>query len=184
VLEVQADAVLVAIMVATDPLTRTQLDAMVLEFVGPQGRVRLAGNTSVDPSERDVLRIDHPRSVEVLQEREHVRLRAARPVIVYVGADRTQVQTFTVDVSGGGMLLAGPDTLRTGEEFQFLLTLGQGEMPVSGSTRVVRIDSAGRRACTFAAISESDRRRVVHFIFECEREERARGLNAERRHGS
>jgi hypothetical protein len=185
VLESTPDALLVAIMVATDPLTRTQLDTIELEFVGPQGRVRLTGTTTIaDPSERDVLRIAEPRSVEVLQEREYVRLRAARPVIVYVGADRMQVESFTVDISGGGMLLAGPDTLRPGDDFQFLLTLAQGEMPVSGTGRVVRIDNTGRRACEFASISESDRRRVVHFIFECQREERARGLQTEQRHGS
>lgn len=185
VLEVSPQALLVAIMVATQPLTRSQLDEMVLEFVGPQGRVRLAGTTSVnDPSERDVLRIENPRSVEVLQEREFVRLRAARPVIVYLGAERMQVESFTVDISGGGMLLAGPDTLRTGEEFQFLLTLAQGEVPVSGSGRVVRIDAMGRRACAFAQIAETERRRLVHYIFECQREERARGLDKERRHGS
>ncbi|HEY2202256.1 MAG TPA: PilZ domain-containing protein, partial [Solirubrobacteraceae bacterium] len=122
-----------------------------------------------------------PRSLEVLQEREYVRIRSARPVLVYAAHDGMRVQSFTVDVSGGGLLLAGPDTLRVGHELTFQLTLTPGVTPVSGKGRVVRVDSQGRLAVEFESISDLDRRRLVRFIFECQRSERRRGLEGDDR---
>ena len=128
-----------------------------------------------------MLTLTAPRSVEVLQEREYVRIRSARPVLVYAAREGMRIQSFTVDVSGGGLLLAGPDTLAIGEELTFSLTLTPGVTPVSGRGRVVRVDPQGRRAVEFESISDLDRRRLVRFIFECQRAERRRGLEEEGR---
>ncbi len=177
VLERGADSLLVAIMVPIGPLSHRDLEGMVLEFVAPQGRVRLTGTTTIeDPSDPDVLRIEAPRSIEVLQEREYVRIMSTRPAIVYGGRDRTQVESYTVDLSGGGFLLAGPDTLKIGEEVRFQLTLTPGVLLISGTGEVVRVDRQGRRAVAFTSITELDRRRLIRFIFECQRAERQRGL--------
>jgi c-di-GMP-binding flagellar brake protein YcgR len=172
------DSLLVAITVPTGELAAAQLQDMILEYASPRGRTTLHGTFAVeDPSEPDVLRMSSPRSVEVLQERNFVRIEAARPVVVYGGAERPKIESFTVDISGGGLLLAGPDTLVIGEDVRFQLSLTAGEPPISGTARVVRIDGRGRRAVEFASISDLDRRRLVHFIFECQRAERHRGLN-------
>jgi hypothetical protein len=177
VLERGEDALLVAIMVPIGPLGHRELEGMVLEFVAPQGRVRLSGTTTIeDPSDPDVLRIQSPRSIEVLQEREYVRIMSTRPAIVYGKRGNTQVESYTVDLSGGGFLLAGPDTLKIGEEVQFQLTLTPGVLLISGTGEVVRVDRMGRRAVAFKSITELDRRRLIRFIFECQRAERQRGL--------
>jgi hypothetical protein len=177
VLERGPDSLLVAIMVPVGRLSNSELDGMVVEFVGPQGRVRLTGTISLeDPSDPDVLRVDAPRSIEVLQEREYVRIMSARPAIVYGGKGRMPVESFTVDISGGGFLLAGPDTLKIGEEVQFQLTLTPGVLQISGTGEVVRVDRQGRRAVAFKSITELDRRRLIRFIFEIQRSERQRGL--------
>ena len=81
----------------------------MLEFVGTQGRVRLSGTaTQESPSDPDVLRIDQPRSIEVLQEREYVRVKTSRPAVITSRRDPMPVESFTIDLSGGGFLLAGP----------------------------------------------------------------------------
>jgi PilZ domain len=184
VLERGPDTLLVAIMVPIEPLSYSQLDGLVLEFVTPHGRVRLTGTATVeDPSDPDVLRIDRPRSVEVMQQREYVRINSARPALVYGGPDRIPIQSYTVDLSGGGFLLAGPDSLRIGDELDFQLTLTPGVLLISGTGKVVRVDGQGRRAVAFTSISELDRRRLIRFIFECQRAERHRGLDTEDRHG-
>src|SRR5271165_5669396 len=147
------------------------------------GRMRLSGTFVIDdPSDPDLLRMLAPRSIDVLQQRSYVRIHAARPVVVYCGADGGQIQSFTVDVSGGGLLLAGPDTLAIGQEIRFQLSITPGEQPVSGTATVVRIDNMGRRAVAFDTISDHDRRRLVRFIFQCQRAERRRGLRPEDRH--
>jgi PilZ domain len=184
VLESAPDSLLVAIMVPSEPMSFKQLEGMVLEFTDQQGRVRLTGAAAIDdPSDPDVLRIDHPRSVEVLQEREYVRIKSARPALVYGLPDQAPMQSYTVDVSGGGFLLAGPDTLKIGDEVQFQLTLTPGVLQVTGTGRVVRVDNQGRRGVAFESISELDRRRLIRFIFECQRSERQRGLETEDRRG-
>jgi hypothetical protein len=184
VLEQGQDSLLVAIMVPTEPLSRRQLDGLVLEFVGTQGRVRLSGTaTQEDPSDPDVLRIDEPRSIEVLQEREYVRVKTSRPAVITSRRDPMPVESFTIDLSGGGFLLAGPASLKIGDEVRFQLDLTRGELVIGGTGRVVRVDNMGHRAIAFESISELDRRRLIRFLFECQRSERQRGLATEDRHG-
>jgi hypothetical protein len=176
-LECGPDSLLVAIMVPIGPLSAKQLEGMVLEFVSPKGRVRLSGTTTIeDPSDPDVLRIRAPRSIEVLQEREYVRIRSARPALVYAGPNKGPVESYTVDLSGGGFLLAGPDTLKIGEDVQFTITLEPGKLKISGTGEVVRVDRQGRRAVAFKSITEVERRHLIRFIFDCQRTERQRGL--------
>jgi hypothetical protein len=177
VLERSAEALAVAIVVPMKSLSARELKGMVLEFEGARGRARLRGDFEIpDHSEPDVLHVTGPYSVEVLQEREFVRIKSARPVLVYAGGDRMQIRSYTVDLSGGGFLLAGPDTLKVGEEVKFQLTLTPGDNAISGTGKVVRTDSRGRRAVEFEGISDFDRRRLVRFIFESQRAERRRGL--------
>jgi PilZ domain len=185
VLESGAETLLVAIMVPIQPLSHSQLEGLVLEFVGPRGRVRLSGTTTIEnPAEPDVLRIDQPRSIEVLQEREYVRIMSTRPAVVYGGPNQIPVQSYTVDVSGGGFLLAGPDSLKIGDEVEFQLTLTPAVLVISGRGKVVRVDSRQRRAVAFTQISELDRRRLIRFIFECQRDERQRGLETDGHYGN
>jgi hypothetical protein len=186
VAEVREDALLVAIMVPTEPLTAARLEGAMLEFVSGRGRTRLCGRMSVEDPQRDpdLLHIEDLRSIELLQQREYVRVKAARPVLVYVGVEGRQISSYTVDVSGGGFLLAGPDTLRIGEQIRFALTVTPGDTPITGQGKVVRSDAHGRRSVSFTSISDLNRRRLVRFIFECQRAERRRGLEMEDRYGN
>jgi c-di-GMP-binding flagellar brake protein YcgR len=120
----------------------------------------------------------------VSQQREFVRLKANRPVLVYLGRDRIPIQSYAVDLAGGGLLLAGPDVLEIGEEVEFQLTLTPGSAPIVGVGTVVRSDIKGRRAISFSEMSDGNRRRLVRFIFECERAERRRMLEANERDGN
>lgn len=103
--------------------------------------------------------------------RENVRVSAQCPVVAYVGADRSRVQTFTIDLSAGGLLVAGLDMLGQGEAFEFQLTLTAGDAPISGTGTVVRTDPQGRCAIAFKSISERDQRRLIQFIFDYQRSE-------------
>lgn len=182
VAECSATELSVALMFRPErPLGAGDLNGLLLEFTNSAGRVRLQGEVTL--VDRELVRFRDVSSVELIQQREYVRVRATRPVAVICGASQSAVQTFSVDLSGGGMLLAGPTTLRVGEQIQFRLTTVQGNAPLSGVATVVRADSQGRRAVYFDEISEGDHRRLVRFIFECQRAERRRGLEEGRRHG-
>ncbi len=151
---------------------------MVLEFIGrPRTRAPERHATSRTPPSPTSCGSTAPRSVEVLQEREYVRIRSARPVLVYGGPNQEQVQSYTVDVSGGGFLLAGPDALKIGEEIQFQLDADTGRA-ADQRHRPSRARSTGKGVArsSSTSITDLDRRRLVRFIFECQRAERRRGL--------
>ncbi|HUB73355.1 MAG TPA: PilZ domain-containing protein [Solirubrobacteraceae bacterium] len=181
VLDSSAGALRVAIMVPAAPLGAAGLQSAVVEFIGSTGRVRLTGAAVMEDAE--VLRFDSPRSLDVVQEREYVRLRSARPVLLFGGEDYSRVDGCTVDISGGGFLLAGGEALKVGDEVQFELQLTLGELPVCGSGKVVRIDARGHRGVVFEDIKDLDRRRLVRFIFECQRAELRMGLATDEHHG-
>jgi hypothetical protein len=178
VAERNGDELLVALMFRPEaPLHPGRLEGLLLEFTSPRGRVRLHG--AVTLVERELLRFSGLEPAELLQEREYVRVQATRPVLVS-GSAGNSIQTFSVDLSGGGMLLAGPTTLKVGERIQFRLITAQGSPPISGLGIVVRTDSQGRRAVCFEEIGEGDHRRLVRFIFECQRLDRRKGLEDSR----
>jgi hypothetical protein len=182
VLDSESGRLRLAVMVPIEPFSRGQLERMVVEFLGPQGRVRLTGPAVME--ETDVVRIEAPRSVDVVQDREFVRLRSTRPVLVFGGADLARIDGCTVDISGGGFLLAGvgASALKVGDEVQFQLQLSAEELPVCGSGKVVRIDSQGHRGVAFDDVKDLDRRRLVRFIFECQRADLRLGLGGDQHH--
>jgi c-di-GMP-binding flagellar brake protein YcgR len=156
------------------PLDDGPLDQLQLEFTTPRGRIRL--NSTVTLEDRELLRFRAPHTIELIQEREYVRVQSTRPVLVITGSSQGTVQTYSVDISGGGMLLAGPSTLKVGEQVEFRLTIAKGDPPIGGVGTIVRTDTQGRRALCFDEIGEGEHRRLVRFIFECQRTERRRGL--------
>jgi hypothetical protein len=181
IVERDGEQLLVALMFRVErPLDAGRLDELQLEFTNPRGRVRLQGTVTLE--DRELLRFRELHSHELIQEREYVRVQSTRPVLVLTGSSQGTIQTYSVDLSGGGMLLAGPSTLKVGEQVQFRLTVAKGAPPITGVGTVVRTDTQGRRALCFDEIGEGEHRRLVRFIFECQRAERRRGLEG-RGHG-
>src|SRR5271163_3606642 len=158
-----------------------QLDQVAIEFATRSGRVRLGGTVTRESGEE--LRFRDLRAVEVLQQREYVRVPASRPATLSTGSGEGWVSTFCVDVGGGGMRLAGPATLMIGDQVGFRLSTSAGGAQISGTGTVVRIDPEGRPAICFDSIGEGDHRRLMRFIFECERTERRRQLERSERNG-
>lgn len=91
----------------------------------------------------------------------------------------SSIESCSVDISGGGMLLGGLDYVNTGEKISFRLTTDPDAPQITGTGRVVRCDSNGQRAIAFESISEGDRRRLIRFVFERQRSERSKGLMLE-----
>jgi hypothetical protein len=175
VAERDGEQLLVALMFRAErPLENGQLDELVLEFTNHRGRIRLRGTVTLE--DRELLGFRDLHSIEVIQEREYVRVQSTRPMLVITEGSQGTIQTYSVDLSGGGILLAGPNTLKLGEQVQFRLTTAKGSPPIMGVGTVVRTDTQGRRALCFDEIGEGDHRRLVRFIFDCQRAERRRGL--------
>jgi two-component system, chemotaxis family, chemotaxis protein CheY len=94
--------------------------------------------------------------------RDFVRVEAALPVVVQT-EDRAPLDTFTFDVSGGGMLLEAVP-LALGARVEFRLDLGSDEPPIAGRARVVRVTDDGRPALQFEQVHIADHERLIDYI--------------------
>lgn len=148
-----------------------QDDPALLEYSSAKGLVRLEGRAKREA--RDLIRFAVASPGEVLQRRDFVRIDVAQPVAVTDARDGRTRHTHAVDISGGGMLLEGLEDLSEGQRVRFSLELDPGAPPVQGAARVVRTEGITERGLKFETISEPDRERLIHFIFDRERAARA-----------
>ena len=107
------------------------------------------------------------------QRREHVRIAASLPGVV---APRTEahapLHTFTLDVSGGGLLVAGAGPAEIGTVVDLTLKLPERD-PLRSEARIARRTAGGHDGLVFHAIAEPEREELVRWIFERQRLERA-----------
>jgi hypothetical protein len=139
---------------------------LVLESCGPRGLVRMRG-TAVRLSE-DLVRFAVDGPAEVVQRREFVRVLAPQPVTID-DDNGLVIDTQSLNISGGGMLLRGPEALDLDTQIRFSLSLGDDIAPVIGVGRVVRAAADSQRAVVFEDISRTDRERLIRFIFDRQR---------------
>jgi PilZ domain len=142
-----------------------------LEYTSVRGVVRLHGEAVFE--DRSLIRFEAQGEPDVSQRRSFVRVSTPRAVTLETGEDGEQ-RVHTVDVSGGGMLLVGAETLQPDQTVRFRMALDDRELPIEGLARVVRIRDDGRRALVFETIDEDHRQRLIRFVFDCMRRARAR----------
>lgn len=153
------------------PLSDVQLSQIVLEIDDGEARTRLSG--AVTRGGDDTLRF---KEVRVEQRREHVRVSASLPVEAKLAGSAAPLQCQSIDLSGGGVLLRGIEHKSTGDRLAFSLSIGEGVPEISGTGTIVRCDPGGGRAVSFDSITETDQERLIHFLFQRQREARHRGL--------
>jgi c-di-GMP-binding flagellar brake protein YcgR len=143
-------------------------ESLVVEYVSPRGVVRFRGQAVLQ--ERDLVRFEVSAAPEITQRREFVRVPAVQNVALGGLTGETGAKGHAIDVSGGGMLLSGADHLELGSIVRFTLSVGAGLPEIAGWARVVRAAEQGRRGLVFEQISADDRQRLIHFVFERQRE--------------
>lgn len=185
------DVVLVVLVDVDEHEESDRLESAELEYTSVRGVVRLHGEAVFE--DRTLIRFRASGDAEVMQRRSFVRVHTPQAVTlsaeVVGGEDAPEPEdgsdgerrgdnglrrVYTVDLSGGGMLLAGADALDPEQTVRFTMALGDHQPPVQGDARVVRIREDGKRAVVFEQIDEHDRQRLIRFVFECMRTARAR----------
>jgi hypothetical protein len=188
--ELDGDVMMLVMLVEADELGDGEIespaldspshDSSTLEATTKYGVARFAGEAVLEESDLVRFRILEEPTVE--QRREFVRVETAQSVVLEVSGSATIDSAFAVDLSGGGMLLSGPETLALGDHIRFRIHLDAEQDPIRGKARVVRC-ADDQRALVFEQITKRDRERLIHFIFDRHRAERAntRGSSEERR---
>jgi c-di-GMP-binding flagellar brake protein YcgR len=156
---------------------------MAVEYPGPRGLVRLEGHGAVATSDLVRFRFDTTRDADVIQRRDFVRVRVVRPLaLARVQPDGSLgewADTLSANLSGNGLLSAGPETLDVGDAVGFRIFTVTDEPPIEGRGRVARITDEGQRGIAIEELDADARRRLVRFIFECERLARQRTRDGE-----
>jgi hypothetical protein len=167
------------------PQPRLERSALMLEFINDEGVARLHGRLDVPAYRRrmgfpspDVLRFAHRGSPQLLRRRAYVRATVRLALTLTApAADHEDVTAHAqaLDLSGGGMLVAGLAAPAVGDEHRFALTLDDGTGPdIVGRTRVMRVDEEGRAGLRFVEIADEDRLRVVRRAFAMSRDQHRR----------
>jgi hypothetical protein len=170
----------------TTPTPRLERSALLIEFINDEGVARMHGRLDVPQhrrgigrgyGEKDTVRFAHRGSPQLLKRREYVRATVDLPLTLSAAGadvDDVTVHAHAIDLSGGGMLVKGLQAPRLGDELRFELELGDGDPTVTGSARVVRLETYDRVGLQFFDVEQSDRIRLMHLAFEMSREQRRR----------
>ena len=140
----------------------------IIEAAGPRGLTRLVGTLRQKDREVDAARLDFDTGPEVIQRRQFVRIDTTTTVSL-TRADGTLHKTYTLNLSGAGLLLGGPADLEMDELVKVDIDVGNGEIPIHARGRVVRATPDGHRGVRIEMIEEGDRERLIHFVFERQR---------------
>ena len=151
------------------------------DLAGLAGHVAIATPGGILRTEAVVIAADRVGLVEleltdelqIDQRREHVRIAASVPGLLAPRATgHAPLHTFTLDVSGGGLLVAGAGPAEIGTVVELTLKLPDRE-PLRSEARIARRTDGGHVGLVFHAISEDEREALVRWIFERQRLERA-----------
>lgn len=132
--------------------------------------------------------VERPREMKRIQRRNYLRIPAILPITFSVLEDLEHVSRLeiyrgeTIDISGGGVMFKSPIKLTEDVCLEMEITLPRkGTVNVGG--RVVRIrEKLGKSGpeffvgVDFSVIDESDRDKIIGFVFQRQREMRRKGL--------
>lgn len=159
------------VMLSDEPLPRA-LDGVEasIEFPGRSGLYRATGVLGV--AGRGFTRFRLTGGLERLQRREWARAEAVRPArIEPVGRPEDAIETWTLDLSAGGVRLAGPKGLNLGDRIILRVRLDdQHEIVIAATAEVARETEDGHVGVRIEEIDEVDRERIVRFVFEQQRQ--------------
>jgi PilZ domain len=155
-----------------------QLERMrvFVEYVNDDGICRLVGSVTPpdpdgprivrEPGVIDTMRFDYKSAPQLLQRREFIRTDVSCDLhLCRMDAGSLGIAAKTVNVSGGGLLARGVGTASIGELFTFELHLFRGDVPISGTCRIMRITGDGLAGVMFTQINPIEQDRIVRWAF-------------------
>ena len=140
----------------------------VIEATSARGLARLVGTMKQHGRQADAVLLKFDQGPQVIQRRQFVRIDTTTTVTV-TREDGTKVKTYTLNLSGAGLLLGGPEELQIDEPIKLDIDVGEDSVPIHARGRVVRETVEHHKGIRIEMIEEGDRERLIHFVFEKQR---------------
>jgi hypothetical protein len=156
---------------SADPVAVLAGGHVAIQYTNRRGVCRIDG-LAHKGKDAGLLRVDHKGKVELIQRREFVRVDAMVSVTYQpMGPTGWTAETTTLNVSGGGFMIAGREGLLIDEVMDFTVDLN-GDTPDAGAMtirgRVVR-ETNGGLGVLIEHIDERERERLIRWVFARER---------------
>jgi hypothetical protein len=146
-------------------------EAMVRAAV-PRGVYEMSGVARWYGVGVDLMRFEFSGEPRLVQRRNYARVGATLPVTVRRGAGGEPEETTSINISGSGVLLEGPEDLELENELWLAIQISEGEPPIEAKGLVLRITADGHKGIHITSISERDQDRLIALVFERQRLER------------
>jgi hypothetical protein len=156
------------------PLDDTVGSEVQIDMPTKRGLLHLDGQV-VEAPDGEMLELDLTGESKLLQRRDFVRVDAFLEVVVTPQTTGAPIPAAVVNISGSGAVVSRLAATNVGDIAQLELRLAPAEPPLLIEARIVRVFEDEFRAVHFELIKESDRERIVRFVFDRQRLERAHG---------
>jgi hypothetical protein len=140
-----------------------------VEVTTGRGIARYVGLLEVGGAQGELVRIALMGDAERIQRREWARVETVVKVRLRGIDEPLDGVTNTVNVSGGGLLVADPWNMPIGIDVRIELEVEPGAAPVRALGRIVREPGPNRKGVRIVDIGRDDEARLVRFVRERER---------------
>lgn len=125
-----------------------------------------------------VFQIAQPKKVERLQRRSYVRVEIRRPCLFRLVSEDRYIETYTVDISGGGVRFSAWDKYKAGTKLALSIDFNTFKVECTGKViRTVPASSNRFAVCVkFLDLDPKVRDKVVTWVFTYQLELRKKGL--------
>jgi hypothetical protein len=158
-----------------------------VEFVGAEGLWRYAGRYQpldrpayTDPTGvRQIVRFTFAGPPQLMQRREFIRAGHITPVNLFKVDEQDAIAEagWTINVSGGGLLVRGFQHIEVGDRLHADMMLEAGGPRIVAECHVVRVTGEGHHGIQFADIADIDRDALVEFAYLIERARREMAIS-------
>jgi PilZ domain len=158
-----------------------------VEFVGAEGLWRYIGRYQpldraayTDPKGvRQIVRFTYAGPPQLMQRREFIRADHVTQVNLFKVDEQDAVAEagWSINVSGGGLLLRGFQHIAVGDRVHVEMMLEAGGSRIVAEARVVRATAEGHHGLQFTEVGDLDRDALVEFAYAIERARREMAIS-------
>lgn len=146
---------------------------VLLEYTAVRGLYRRLGTVRFDVGGVDTIRFLTDGEPELVQRRGFARVDVAVPVRLKVNEFDPPLELQSINLSGSGALLCrtplGAPPLDEGTTLWLEISISEDEEPIEARGTVLRTLDDGSKGLHFDYITDSQRDRLVRFLFERQR---------------